>query len=107
MLPFNALPQIRNLLILDYLKHDHCCRAEKFLMRHYEGYNAAAEIHLAARRTEDIMGNLLEDCMLLVATSALRPNMLHFIQERIEVSTHIADCIRVRAEFKWIKQYGT
>jgi hypothetical protein len=106
MLPRNALPKIIDLLILDYLKHDNCHEAELLLNRHFGAYNAAAEISQASRRTEDSMGTLLEDCMLLVATSAPRPKMLTFIQERIDVSIHMADCIRMRAEFKWISQYG-
>ncbi|MFA5266136.1 MAG: hypothetical protein WC378_20120 [Opitutaceae bacterium] len=106
MLPRNSLPQIKNLLIVDYLKHDNCREAVLLLERHFAAYDAAAEIRQVSRRTEDSMGTLLEDCMLLVATSAPRPNVLTFIHNRIDVSTYIADCIRVRAEFKWISQYG-
>ena len=106
MLPLNSHPAIISLLIDDYVKHDQCRRAEWVLHLHFSGYNASDEIYQMARKMEDTMSVLIDDCILLIAANAPRSSVTAMIKSSIGANELQAYRIFAVAEYKWASQFG-
>lgn len=104
MLPKNSIARIREMLVDDFLMHDHCRGAEVVIKKHFLAYNTDDEITVMARQVEQLMSLLMEDCIILIAAAAARAKILDLINKRIHVSEYQANRILTIAELRWIRQ---
>ena len=101
MLPPNALPRIRELLIDDFLTHESCRHAAVGLGSFYEAYNAQAEIEIMARDCEEQVSTLLAECVELAKTSAPRSSIFELIKGRMNIGDITACKILAAALHRW------
>ncbi len=101
MLPPNALPRIKELLIDDFLDHESCRRSAAGLCAFYGEYGAQAEIEFMARDCEERISALIAECVELAKTSVPRSSIFELIKKRINVCDITACKILAAALHRW------